>query len=299
MNCLNCEKYLAEAIDSVFSQTFDDWEILFWDNASTDSSAAIAKAYPSRVRYHRSDETVPLGEARNRAIEQASGTYIAFLDCDDLWLPEKLERQIPLFSNPKVGLVFSESIFFNASGQERPFYGNNMPERGDVFRSMLGSYRLSLETVIIRRSALDGLSELFDPRFEVIEEKDLFLRVAHDWHVDFVEDALAKWRIHEESWTWTRKDLFPQETELMIDKFKALYPGFEQRHVSELESVRASIAHQYAMADWEKGRFRAARSRLRPFALRNRKFLITYVMMLGLPHRLYRKVVSMVRVLPT
>ena len=144
MNCLNCERYLPEAIESVLAQSYDDWEIVFWDNASTDGSAGIARSYATGLLYFRSDETTPLGEARNRAMAQASGEYIAFLDCDDVWLPAKLGKQVPLFeANPRVGLVFSDTLFFNEAGREHRFYGSAKPERGSVFSRMLESYRLS------------------------------------------------------------------------------------------------------------------------------------------------------------
>src|SRR3989337_956605 len=101
MNCLNCSKYLREAIDSVYAQTYKDWEIIFWDNCSTDSSSDIAKNYDSHLRYFKGEEFLPLGIARNKAVGQAEGEYVAFLDCDDLWLPKKLELQMPLFEKGK------------------------------------------------------------------------------------------------------------------------------------------------------------------------------------------------------
>src|SRR5437868_4501867 len=95
MNCLNGEQFLRDAIDSVIAQTYANWEIVFWDNASTDASASIAQSYhDDRIRYFRGDSTVPLGHARNLAIQKSRGTFIAFLDCDDLWLPTKLEKQL-------------------------------------------------------------------------------------------------------------------------------------------------------------------------------------------------------------
>ena len=94
MNCLNAEPYLREAIDSVVAQTYPDWEIIFWDNASRDASGAIAKSYGERVRYFRGETTVPLGEARNLAIAEAKGRYLAILDCDDVWLPEKDRKSV-------------------------------------------------------------------------------------------------------------------------------------------------------------------------------------------------------------
>ena len=114
MNCLNGEQYLKQALDSVFEQTYDDWEVIFWDNASTDKSATIAKSYGERVRYFKSSVTHPLGKARNLAMKEAMGDFIAFLDCDDIWLPRKLEKQMPLFKkDPQVGLVFSDMVVFD------------------------------------------------------------------------------------------------------------------------------------------------------------------------------------------
>ncbi len=82
MNCLNGEKYLKDSIGSIYSQTYDNWEIIFWDNASTDRSDEIAQSYDSRLKYFRSDETYSLGKARNLAVSKAKGEYIAFLDVD-------------------------------------------------------------------------------------------------------------------------------------------------------------------------------------------------------------------------
>ena len=111
MNCLNGKRYLRKAIDSVFAQTFDDWEIIFWDNASTDESGEIAKSYRGRLRYFRSERTYSLGKARNLAFAQARGDLIAILDVDDVWLPNKLEKQVDLFNrNPQLCMVFSNFI---------------------------------------------------------------------------------------------------------------------------------------------------------------------------------------------
>ena len=67
MNCYNGQEYLEEAIDSVFGQTYTNWEVIFWDNASTDESAKIVKRFPSKIRYFRSRNKMPLGKARNKA----------------------------------------------------------------------------------------------------------------------------------------------------------------------------------------------------------------------------------------
>ena len=97
MNCYNGEMYLREAIDSVYAQTYQNWEIIFWDNASTDATQGIARSYNEKLKYFRSKETTILGKARVEATKQVNGDYIAFLDADDVWLENKLEKQVALF----------------------------------------------------------------------------------------------------------------------------------------------------------------------------------------------------------
>src|SRR3989338_6378909 len=94
MNCYNGEQYLREAIDSVYAQTYKNWEIIFWYNASTDDTQRIATSYDSRLKYFRADVNTPLGQARNMALKKATGIYIAFLDSDDVHLPCALQRQV-------------------------------------------------------------------------------------------------------------------------------------------------------------------------------------------------------------
>jgi glycosyltransferase involved in cell wall biosynthesis len=117
MNCFNGEKYLNEAIDSIYAQTYQNWEIVFWDNASTDRSASIAKGYDKRIKYHLAPENTPLGEARNLALKKASGQYIAFLDCDDIYLPDKLEQQVKLMQSKEYVMCYGSVAVIDESGK--------------------------------------------------------------------------------------------------------------------------------------------------------------------------------------
>ena len=96
MNCFNGEKYLREAIDSVLAQTYQNWELIFWDNQSTDRSAEIVKSYDDpRIYYFYASQHTLLYEARNYAIEDQNGEFLAFLDVDDWWESDKLSIQLP------------------------------------------------------------------------------------------------------------------------------------------------------------------------------------------------------------
>lgn len=266
MNCRNSSKYLREAIDSVLAQTYTNWEIIFWDNQSTDESSRIFKNYNNpQLRYFLAPEYTALGEARNLAIRQSKGEFIAFLDCDDLWFPQKLEKQIPMFRKESVGLVICDTLFFNSKKDIRQLYKKEKPPTGHVFRELLGSYFISMETPVIRRTVLDQMDHWFDMRFEVIEEYDFFVRLGYKWEVAYVDEVLAKWRVHEASWTWSKPELFPAETRTFLNKMSTLIPDFDSRYAKEIRAVVVKIALQEAIVSWRIGDSRNARDILKPF----------------------------------
>jgi len=288
MNCLNCAKYLREAMDSVFAQTYTDWEIIFWDNGSCDDSSSIAKCYGERVRYFKSDQVHPLGKARNLALEKAHGKYIAFLDCDDIWMPTKLEKQIPILeSNSKVGAVFSNALYFADKGVSFRLYGKKKPPQDQIFRELLTRDFLCMATVVIRKAGVLELGEWFDERFNIIEDGDLFLRLAYNWKFQYVDEVLTLYRIHNQSWTSSKKELLPREKEMMINKFCQLYPDFEYGFKDELETVNAKIQYQYALLDWERGNRGSVRRRLRPYLWKNKKYFAPYLLS-AFPYLIYR-----------
>ena len=109
----NSEIFVIYAIESIIKQTYHNWELIFWDDCSNDNTAKVVNKFEdSRIKYFLASKRTSLGEARNLAINKSKGEFIAFLDADDLWLPNKLEFQIPLFDNPAVGIVYSNSLFF-------------------------------------------------------------------------------------------------------------------------------------------------------------------------------------------
>lgn len=120
MPCHNGAAYIADAIRSVQNQTFSDWELLVIDDSSTDDSVRIAAGFAesdSRIRLLKNEKSTGLpATPRNVGIAAASGRYIAFLDCDDEWLPTKLERQLPLFAMRNVAVVFSYYGKMDGSG---------------------------------------------------------------------------------------------------------------------------------------------------------------------------------------
>jgi glycosyltransferase involved in cell wall biosynthesis len=197
MNCYNGAKYLRQAVDSVLAQTYQNWEIVFWDNQSTDGSAEVFKAYTDpRLKYFYAPEHTWLYEARNYAIEKASGDFFAFLDVDDWWLPEKLEKQIALFSDPEVGFVCGNYWIVNELKNKNWTSLKNPISTGKVLEQLLKDFFVGLLTLVVRRSALASLDYAFDPRYHIIGDFDLVIRLAVDWKLDCVQQPIAFYRVH-------------------------------------------------------------------------------------------------------
>lgn len=280
MNCYNGAKYLHEAIDSVYAQTFTDWEIILWDDASTDGTEEIAQSYDEKLRYFKGEKAVSLGQARNWALEKATGEFIAFLDQDDLWMPEKLEEQLPIFdTDDEIGIVISDTYFFNDNEDiVKQFYLKRKPPTGFVFRELLKSYFISLETAMIRRKTLETLLYWFDERFTMIEERDLFTRISYQWKLGYVDKPLGKWRMHKDSWTFSKPLSSPKETKLMLDKYIQIYDDFSNNYTNEIKYITANIDKSLALEDLRQGSKREARKKLLPHIHLGYKYLLLYLL---------------------
>ncbi|MDH5542736.1 MAG: glycosyltransferase [Nitrospinota bacterium] len=273
INCLNSEKYLQEAIDSVYSQTCTDWEIILWDNASTDKTAQIANSYKEKLRYYRSEVTTTLGQARNNALEKANGELIAFLDSDDIWMPEKLEKQLPLFGNPKVGIVYSDALYFNSNGYAKRQHGNKIPKQGMVWEELLKNYSITLSTAVVRRSAINTLSYCFDESFNFIEEYDLFLRLAKNWNVCYSPEMLCKYRMHEKNYSFTHTELFVKEKMVLLQKYKEIYEDFKGKNYERMAVI---IMRTVAKNQWARGDSKGARSIIKEVMFKDAKSMMLY-----------------------
>lgn len=254
INAYNGEKYLRQAIESVYAQSLQDFEIVLFDDASTDDTSKIAQSFDHRLRYARSEQLLPLGEARNRALELARGKYLSFLDQDDLFLPMKLERQVAAFQGD-VALVFSNSIrFWEGTGEEAPLY-QSRPVDGDAFRALLRWYYLSINTVMIRRDALpEDRNWWFPSSFRMCEEKDLFLRIAFRHPIAYVDAALAKYRIHGKNYSITNREVIAAEHNSILSRLAGLIPDFSALYAPEIAVYRSETKRIEAQIHWKAGR---------------------------------------------
>ncbi len=217
MNCYNGAKYLNEAIESVIHQTYKNWELIFYDNCSTDESAKIIKKYVNKkIKYFKSKKKINLGLARHKAFEKCKGSYIAFLDCDDLWFKEKLSSQLELFKDKEVGIVISNSIIFNKKRAKRLYF--KRPPEGKVFYDLIKNYYISLDTVILRKDSLKKLDKYFQSKFNIIHDLDLLTRLSFFTKLAYYPKALSKWRVHNLSDSYNKDKKINKEKKVFINE---------------------------------------------------------------------------------
>lgn len=276
LNCLNSTEYLREAIDSVYSQSYIDWEIILWDNASTEDVQCFLAGYDERLRYYRADSTVNLGKARNLAMSKAQGDFIAFLDCDDIWMPEKLQECLACFADPEVGLVYTNWTNFNSSGYFKLTYDGISPPEGWVFEKILFNNFTCLSTLIFRTEIVRNDHIKFDSQFTYLEDTDFLILVARKWKFAYVSESLTNYRMHAASASATKVEGFRKEMEVLINKFSALYPEVAEKFADQLRAVNRKDS---AMDNWRKGHRKRARSLIYRDLIINPRYLLIYLAM--------------------
>jgi glycosyltransferase involved in cell wall biosynthesis len=191
---------LPRALDSVLAQSFGDFEVLIIDDGSTDDTERVVRDYEvldSRVRYLRQPQNGGVAEARNRGLREAKGEFVAFLDSDDEWVAEKLERQVVRFRElPEhvallyggVREVYGESMAPPPPGRRAVFVPSH---RGDVYQRLLESNVVyGTSGVMLRRAAVE-VAGWFNQEASPSEDYDYWIRVARHFEVDFIPDPLV------------------------------------------------------------------------------------------------------------
>tara|TARA_Y100000991_G_scaffold214904_1_gene203782 strand:- start:875 stop:1792 length:918 start_codon:yes stop_codon:yes gene_type:complete len=287
MNCHNSEKYLEDAINSVINQTYQNWELIFWDNCSSDKSSQIVNSFKDkRIKYYLAKQFSSLGAARNLAISKSKGEYIAFLDCDDLWFPKKIESQLPFFKDKEVGIVISNTIFFGKNIKDKILYKENYPPpQGFVFRKLIEAYYISLETVMLSKKHLSRLDHLFDVRFEVIEEFDLLVRLSYFSKLSYVNKILGKWRIHKESLSFKKNLLFPAETRIFIDKLKDIYSM--EKYRKTIDKLMQKVIIDEFIIEWSEGK--PSRKYLKKIIFKSKKGFLIFIFSFLFSYKFFKK----------
>lgn len=240
MNCYNGEKYLHRSLDSIVKQTYENWELVFWDNCSTDHSKEIFDSYNEpRFKYYRSDQNVNLGQARAWAVNVCSGEYIAFLDVDDEWYPEKTEIQVRemLKDEYVLSVVAHRNILEEDHSKREVFVFPN--KSGYIFEQELTNFNIGMVESMVNKSALIKKRLNFDPEVKASEEYCLFMQLMYDEKVCIIPDVLANYYIRKDSLTNKCIDRWYIERFHTLNKILEAHPEAEARFPEAFKEARA------------------------------------------------------------
>ena len=256
----NGERYLSEAIDSALSQTYSNFELLIVNDGSSDNSQEIIKPYLTDKRIHYFEKTNGgVASARNYALRHAQGEYIAFLDQDDKWLPNKLTLQVNyLESHNDVGLYYAKQQVVDTDGLAFSF---DWPTgvTGSCLREVFQRNQITILTTLVRKSAIDEAG-FFNEALSGTDDYDMWMRILLKHPIHFDNTVLAEYRLHDtnvslDSFKMTIRDL---ET---ITTFLSSHP--ESKPIigpaiirARLFELNVQLAAWYA---WKNKNFKQAR----------------------------------------
>jgi glycosyltransferase involved in cell wall biosynthesis len=269
MNAHNSETFLAEALASVVAQSYANWEVVLWDNASTDGSCDIAESLgDARIRYYEAPEKVSLYESRMHAFRQARGEFVAFLDCDDTWSSSKIERQLGAFDDPSCtvsctdNFVVREEAEVDHAGSRAGRVLETYSEPVNSVVELVMDYRVCMSTVMARSAVAKRVWPEHPPSYSMIEDLDMVSRLVKEGSLVPIPESLTSYRTHVNNYS-LKIDLHKGEWSDWLDRLDEL-------GLTPQEATKVRLATEERLLRQECLRARMAGHRLEAltFALR-------------------------------
>ncbi|MCG3204775.1 MAG: hypothetical protein KCHDKBKB_01492 [Elusimicrobia bacterium] len=241
LTCFNYGDYVASALDSVLQQSLLPKEIIVINDGSTDRSSEVLSTYQKNPRVRVVSQTNGgQAKAKNRGVRESSSEWIAFLDADDVWESNKLERQSQFFENPSVGVIYSRQIFIDSAGkalQPQPF---RLPVyRGRVTQHLLKDNFVPFSSSLVRRSLFVQAGG-FDESLSMSIDWDLWLKISLVAEFDFVDSELLRYRTNHPGQMSKMK-------EVRRDCCDRIFKSFVESHKTELNSTWIKSAEIYTL----------------------------------------------------
>ncbi len=227
---------LCSAIISVLNQTFQDFEIIVVDDCSRDNTPdVVRKLNNKKIKYIRNKTNKGEAVARNTGIMNSDSEYIAFLDDDDEWLPEKLTLQVDLLKNSslRVGVVYTGYIEVDLTSQ-KILKKRHPSKKGDIYKFLLIKNYVGIpSTVMVRRVCFDRIG-LFDKMIPYPTDYDLWIRISKEFHFEYIEKPLVKYHIHKNSISANAETRI-RGIELMLERYSKAFSShrnaYSQYHI--------------------------------------------------------------------
>ena len=229
VNCHNGEKFLRECINSIIKQKYKNWELIFWDNLSTDKSYYIINSFKDkRIRVYRSKTFTSLYKARNLAIKKTRGKYVCFLDTDDTMISNKIFKQVKfLEKNLSFKMVYSNYFILKQKIKNFSIRHKKKFKSGRITQELINDYSIGILTVLIHRKVFENLK--FNDKFNIIGDFDFFIKTSLKYKIAYINEPMAVYRLHDENYTTRNLDKFINELSFWL-KFNSGY--FSKKNIS-------------------------------------------------------------------
>jgi glycosyltransferase involved in cell wall biosynthesis len=224
INCYNSEKFIKETIESVLRQSYIHFEVIVWDNLSTDKTLEVVSEFQdTRIKIFIAKTHASLGIARNMAISKAKNQYLAFIDSDDLWESNKLAVYAKELIDSKHGsiVLFSNSYLIDGdSNRIGKIYTKKKPVT--TKRQLLLNYNLSLETLVVPKEIVE-MNYITFGDYNIIEEFDFVLRLSKFCDIIYIDGIYSSWRIHDNQLSQTKELDYPIELMLWTKSVRGMF----------------------------------------------------------------------------
>ncbi len=248
LTCFNHIAYMPEALDSIRCQSFGDYEIIAIDDGSSDETREWLTENAKDCKLIFNETNLGTYGSLNRALSEASGEFVAILNDDDVWLPDKLARQTELLqTNPKVGLVHTDGLFIDGSGGtiEGSPLGFEFPKTvtGNVLLALLHQNKIIASAALVRKECFDRLGG-FNESYFGSGDWEMWLRIAEEFEVGFVKEELTKYRVHGANASH-KLDRIWQDDQKLREWIRTRYDQYRAMGFASTELTKA-ISHNEA-----------------------------------------------------
>ncbi len=228
ITCYNYARYLAGCLDSVLNQTFQDFEVIVVNDGSTDNTDEVISSYikDPRIIYIK-QKNAGQANAKNTGIQNSNGEFIAFLDADDLWDATKLEKQVPLFGNIRVGVVYSKAKYIDGDGNLLDFKIEGkylQPRNGSVTEFLIFDNFIPFSSSVIRRECIEKLG-MFNESIQMGIDWDLWLRISVYYLFLFIDEPLLLYRLGHTGQMSKNLEVRRECSDEIMTKFLEQNPG--------------------------------------------------------------------------
>ncbi len=240
----NYARYLPESVGSVLSQTYPHYEVIVVDDGSTDNTKDVLNPFMQRIKYIKLEQNKGLPVARNTGIQSARGKYIAFIDADDFWLPEKLQTEIEYFDKQRnAGMVYSKHVNIDENGRVIDADVKKRLPSGNIFIQLFSEQNFVIASSVVVRKNVFETTGLFDEQLVNCQDWDMWLRIAFYFNIAGINKTLVKYRHNPHSLSKNRNNVLKYQ-KIIIDK---MYNSFKDKENGLHEKLyKKRLASHYA-----------------------------------------------------